>query len=213
MLTNANITSLQFSDQLHSPCLPLDDLHIDQNSHHLTKQHRTHPNMLSFPLIPPRDQSIWPTPTHLSSPPSPPSTHQPGHHSHHPNSHHPHHPHHPSSRRNPTAADGAYPHHSHHLLHAQHARPSPLALLRADERALAHRKQNIRRFGAGWIRPPGVQKTYQAAMEEAAEKEEQEVLARREREMLDLAAATEAGDGAGDGWAGGYWVGGEGFGC
>ncbi len=54
------------------------------------------------------------------------------------------------------------------------------------------RKQNVRRFGAGWLRPPGVPKTYQAAMDEAAEREEQEVLARREAAMLEMAGAADA---------------------
>jgi len=61
----------------------------------------------------------------------------------------------------------------------------------ADERKLAQRKENLRRFGAGWIRPPGVAKTYQATMDELAEREEQEALAAREARMLELANAAE----------------------
>ncbi|KAK4988117.1 hypothetical protein LTR50_004139 [Elasticomyces elasticus] len=71
---------------------------------------------------------------------------------------------------------------------------SPLALLAADEAAIEQRKQNIRRFGAGWIRPPGVAKTLQAETEERAEREEQEALARREQQMADMAAMAEVED-------------------
>jgi hypothetical protein len=49
----------------------------------------------------------------------------------------------------------------------------------------------VRRFGAGWIRPPGVAKTLQANEDERLEKEEQEMLQRREQVMLDLAAAQQ----------------------
>jgi hypothetical protein len=49
----------------------------------------------------------------------------------------------------------------------------------------------VRRFGAGWIRPPGVAKTLQANDDERIEKEEQEMLQRREQVMLDLAAAQQ----------------------
>ena len=55
-----------------------------------------------------------------------------------------------------------------------------LALLRQSENTIAQRKINIQRFGASWIRPPGVGKTYQAAMDEAIEREEHE---RMERAM------------------------------
>ncbi|KAJ9665409.1 hypothetical protein H2201_004487 [Coniosporium apollinis] len=66
---------------------------------------------------------------------------------------------------------------------------SPLALLAADEKLVQQRKQNVRRFGAGWLRPPGINKTYQATMDEAAEREEQEAQARREMAMMELAEA------------------------
>lgn len=49
----------------------------------------------------------------------------------------------------------------------------------------------MRRFGAGWIRPPGVAKTLQALKDEELEKEEQEAMARREQIMMDLAAAQQ----------------------
>jgi hypothetical protein len=68
-----------------------------------------------------------------------------------------------------------------------------LSALAADENLILQRKQNVQRFGANWIRPPGVAKTYQATMDEVAEREEQEILARREQQLLDYAAAqTEA---------------------
>jgi len=50
---------------------------------------------------------------------------------------------------------------------------------------------NVQRFGAGWIRPPGVAKTLQAITDEELEKQEQEHMARREQVMLDLAAAQQ----------------------
>ncbi|KAF2660144.1 hypothetical protein K491DRAFT_765615 [Lophiostoma macrostomum CBS 122681] len=123
--------------------------------------------MLSLPLIPPRpDASLWPShrntaylDTSSSDSPNNPASHN-GHRR--PTSHHGHHG--PSSR-------------------------SYLATLAADENVIYQRKQHIRRFGAGWIRPPGVAKTYQATMDEAVEKEEQEHQARREQVMMDMAAA------------------------
>jgi hypothetical protein len=66
-----------------------------------------------------------------------------------------------------------------------------LTALAADENAIYQRKQNVRRFGAGWIRPPGVAKTLQALKDEELEKEEQEAMARREQIMMDLAAAQQ----------------------
>lgn len=93
---------------------------------------------------------------------------------------------------NPTSNNGHRRPSSHHGHHNNSSR-SLLAALNADENVIYQRKQNVRRFGAGWIRPPGVAKTYQAIMDEALEREEQEALARREQVLLDLAAAqTEA---------------------
>ncbi|PNS13862.1 hypothetical protein CAC42_1353 [Sphaceloma murrayae] len=68
---------------------------------------------------------------------------------------------------------------------------SPLALLKADEDAIRKRKENIARFGSTWIKPPGISKTLQAETEERAEREEQELLARREQMMLDMQARQE----------------------
>ena len=66
-----------------------------------------------------------------------------------------------------------------------------LAALDAEEDALRARKSNVRRFGATWLRPPGVPKTYQAMVDEAAERAEQEAIARREQAMAEQAAAAE----------------------
>ncbi|KAH7089879.1 Apc15p protein-domain-containing protein [Paraphoma chrysanthemicola] len=125
--------------------------------------------MLSLPMIPPRaDSSLWPSHRHNHSPytddasTSPPNT----------------------SQRRPTSHHG--PNH----------RPSThqsalLASLTHDENTIDQRKLNVRRFGSGWIRPPGVPKTLQAMKDEEMEKEEQEMLQRREQVMLDLAAAQQ----------------------
>lgn len=136
--------------------------------------------MFSLPLVIPReDLTLWPS----SEIHRPIHTTEPGlQQNHH------------SGRRNG----------SHNPSH--NAPRSFLAQLSADEAVIAQRKQNIRRFGAGWIRPPGIAKTYQATMDEIAEREEQEILARREAAMLELERAAEedarreameAGDGTG----------------
>lgn len=56
------------------------------------------------------------------------------------------------------------------------AQPQPtrtlLSVLRADEVTILTRKANIRRFGAGWLRPMGVGKTLQGMADEMAEREE-----------------------------------------
>ncbi|KAF2097512.1 hypothetical protein NA57DRAFT_77769 [Rhizodiscina lignyota] len=118
--------------------------------------------MLSLPLITPRDDvTIWLHPTHRQTNILD-ST----------DSHE--HPHAPNSSRR-----------------GQSRTHSALAQLVADENAIEQRKQNVRRFGAGWIRPPGIAKTYQATMDELAEREEQEMLARRDAQMQELANAQE----------------------
>lgn len=58
-----------------------------------------------------------------------------------------------------------------------HSVPPPpprtlLSVLRADELTVLTRKANIRRFGAGWLRPMGVGKTLQGLADEMAEREE-----------------------------------------
>lgn len=79
---------------------------------------------------------------------------------------------------------------------AQQRRPTHrtstlLATLTQDENTFEQRKANVQRFGAGWIRPPGVAKTLQAITDEELEKAEQEVMARREQAMMNLAAAQQ----------------------
>ncbi|KAL8847641.1 MAG: hypothetical protein Q9221_007329 [Calogaya cf. arnoldii] len=66
-----------------------------------------------------------------------------------------------------------------------------LTTLRHDELLIHNRKANIRRFGAGWLRPPGIPKTRQGMDEERAEREEQELVAQREQAMIDAQAAAE----------------------
>ncbi|OSS47824.1 hypothetical protein B5807_06552 [Epicoccum nigrum] len=72
-----------------------------------------------------------------------------------------------------------------------HRTSTVLASLAEDENNLEKRKLNVQRFGAGWIRPPGIAKTLQAITDEEHEKHEQEVMARREQAMMDLAAAQQ----------------------
>ncbi|RAR02716.1 anaphase-promoting subunit 15 mnd2 [Stemphylium lycopersici] len=84
------------------------------------------------------------------------------------------------NQRRPTSHHG--PHHNQNLL---------LSSLNADENTISQRKLNVRRFGAGWLRPPGVTKTLQAMRDEELEKEEQEMMQRREQVMMDLAAAQQ----------------------
>ncbi|KAL6720299.1 hypothetical protein ACLMJK_002220 [Lecanora helva] len=79
-------------------------------------------------------------------------------------------------------------HHQNAPHHQQRPNPSqrtPLSTLRADELALQMRKANIRRFGAGWLRPPGVGKTLQGIADERAEREELESARTREFAMAE----------------------------
>ncbi|KAF1810970.1 hypothetical protein P152DRAFT_450563 [Eremomyces bilateralis CBS 781.70] len=126
--------------------------------------------MLSLPLVIPRDDHVhWYTPRHIqtTAPTGPTTTNPP-----------------------PTQLSQTDPH-----TRPTSPRPlaprSALALLAQDEHTIVQRKLNIRRFGAGWIRPPGIAKTYQATMDEEAERAEQEMLARREEQMAELAAAQD----------------------
>ncbi|KAF2742899.1 hypothetical protein M011DRAFT_471796 [Sporormia fimetaria CBS 119925] len=82
---------------------------------------------------------------------------------------------------------------------------SELAQLLADENAVATRKYNIAGFGSPWLRPPGVPKTLQAMLDEAAERKEQAEQALRDQVLADLAAAQaeaanreQAAEGQGD---------------
>ena len=78
--------------------------------------------------------------------------------------------------------------------------PSQLAQLRADENLIALRKFNVTRFGAGWLRPPGVTKTLQSRLEEAQEQLEQLELQRRDAEMRAQEEAAQNAAGAGHGF-------------
>ena len=82
-----------------------------------------------------------------------------------------------------TSANGTH-HHANNPQQNRNAHPATplrtiLTTLRNDENALALRKANIRRFGAGWLKPPGVSKTLQGMRDEEVEKEEQEAVAAR----------------------------------
>lgn len=67
-----------------------------------------------------------------------------------------------------------------------------LGQLVAEEKLIEQRKKNVRMFGANWLRPPGVAKTFQALLDEQQEKKEQAEIARREAQMAELTAAEEA---------------------
>lgn len=88
--------------------------------------------------------------------------------------------------------------------HHQHLPPArtPLTVLAADEAVLAYRKRAVARYGASWLRPPGVSKTLQGRDDERAEREEVEAQrereARAEEEMMraqELADAQEGEEG------------------
>ena len=125
--------------------------------------------MLSLPLIPPQDDhSTWLRTSYSPRADSPP-------------------PANPQS-----AAQPPQQHRQNRQLRDEEKRSqqarSPLALLAADEAAMAQRKAAIRSFGAYWIRPPGVPKTLQAMTEEEQERREQKEIKRRQRAMLDIQA-------------------------
>ncbi|THX69207.1 hypothetical protein D6D08_06080 [Aureobasidium pullulans] len=124
--------------------------------------------MLSLPLLAPQNEYSFFLSPHLRPPPDTPSNH-------------------PSTSENNAIQQ------TRRLASQNHSTPSrqSLAQLLADEHAISSRKHNIRRFGAGWIKPPGVAKTLQAETEEKAEREEQEALQRREQMMMDMQAQQE----------------------
>ncbi|THW67191.1 hypothetical protein D6D20_00774 [Aureobasidium pullulans] len=124
--------------------------------------------MLSLPLLAPQNEYSFFLSPHLRPPPDTPSNH-------------------PSTSENNAIQQ------TRRLASQHHSTPSrqSLAQLLADEHAISSRKHNIRRFGAGWIKPPGVAKTLQAETEEKAEREEQEALQRREQMMMDMQAQQE----------------------
>lgn len=97
------------------------------------------------------------------------------------------HPNHQQSSQQPNGPHPFARSHGHH--HQPH---TILSVLRADENAILQRKANIRRFGAGWLRPPGVPKTLQGMADERAEREEQESAANREFALAEAQAAAEA---------------------
>lgn len=121
--------------------------------------------MLSLPLILPQDdQSTWMRTTYRPRSDSPPP------------------------------ATGRDPQQTHRLRQQRdeekrlYNAKSPLAMLAADEAAIAQRKAAVRNFGSHWIRPPGVPKTLQAMTEEALEREEQAELERQEMGLRDMQA-------------------------
>ncbi|MCJ1357315.1 MAG: hypothetical protein MMC33_007311 [Icmadophila ericetorum] len=69
---------------------------------------------------------------------------------------------------------------------------SMLSELRKNERAIEEKKAAIRRFGAGWLKPPGINKTLQGMDDDRAEREEQEAVQMREQAMMEAQAAAEA---------------------
>ena len=75
---------------------------------------------------------------------------------------------------------------------AHHQPRTMLSVLRADENTILNRKKNIRRYGAGWLRPPGVPKTLQGMDDERAEREEQERAANRDFEYYEAHRLAEA---------------------
>ncbi|KAI9748618.1 MAG: hypothetical protein M1835_001752 [Candelina submexicana] len=132
----------------------------------------------SLPLITPHDAHLlWYTPstTNTTTSPSflePHPTTTTYNNNNNPN---PPPPHHPPRRPNPN----------------NNTTRSRLAQVQHSRHLLTQRKQNIRRFGSTWIRPPGVGKTYQAMMDEAAEREEQVAEAERELRLLEEQEAAE----------------------
>ncbi|KAI9699381.1 MAG: hypothetical protein M1836_002992 [Candelina mexicana] len=95
----------------------------------------------------------------------------------------------PTTTTTPTYSNPP-PHPRRHAPHNNTTR-SRLAHVQHSTHLLTQRKQNIRRFGSNWIRPPGVPKTYQAMMDEAAEREEQVAEAARELRLLEEQEAAE----------------------
>jgi hypothetical protein len=136
-------------------------------------------------------QDLWSTSPFGPNPSSPTDPHNPS--GRHPSSTHPHHPHgHPNNAHHQNShatANGTNQAHTSSLLPARAPHHRLAEQLLADERAIEQRKLNLRRFGAGWLRPPGVAKTFQARLDEEQERREQAEVARREAQMAELAAA------------------------
>jgi hypothetical protein len=81
-------------------------------------------------------------------------------------------------------SQNAFPYQSLHGSRRGNYRNNYLMQLQLDEEFIAQRKLNIQRFGAAWIRPPGIAKTYQVMMDEQVEREEAEAQAAREAQMM-----------------------------
>ncbi|KAF3280178.1 hypothetical protein TWF970_002932 [Orbilia oligospora] len=121
---------------------------------------------LGLPLLTPRDtQSLWYTPSHTfgyTVPPKPTST-----------------PLLQSTQATPAAAN-QHSHHQQYRAQRDATRsalaaygPSALQQLAIDEDAVEKRKLHIARFGATWIKPPGMMKTLQGVIDEELERAEQ----------------------------------------
>ncbi|KAK6534330.1 hypothetical protein TWF281_005655 [Arthrobotrys megalospora] len=121
---------------------------------------------LGLPMLTPRDtQSLWYTPSHTfgyTVPPKPTTT--------------------PllQSTQTPPAAANQHSHHQQYRAQRDATRsalaaygPSALQQLAIDEDAVEKRKLHIARFGATWIKPPGMMKTLQGVIDEELERAEQ----------------------------------------
>ncbi|RVD88467.1 uncharacterized protein DFL_002652 [Arthrobotrys flagrans] len=124
---------------------------------------------LGLPMLTPRDtQSLWYTPSHTfgyTVPPKPTSA--------------------PllQSTQTPPAAANQHNHHQQYRAQRDATRsalaaygPSTLQQLAIDEDAVEKRKLHIARFGATWIKPPGMMKTLQGVIDEELERAEQMAL-------------------------------------
>ena len=91
----------------------------------------------------------------------------------------------PQSQDTPNSlSQNAHHYQSVHGSRRGNNRNNYLTQLQLDEEFIVQRKLSIQRFGAAWIRPPGVPKTYQLVMDEQAEREEAEAQAAREAQMM-----------------------------
>ncbi|MCJ1314222.1 hypothetical protein MMC25_007902 [Agyrium rufum] len=165
--------------------------------------------MLSLPSLQPQSaHNLWypslSTNPYTNHPSQDPTTNP--HHPHHRRQsgqhHHHHHQNQHQNNHDQTNHEGGPNHnnHNHNQYHHNqqqyrhshnHPLRTPLTTLLADENAIEARKANIRRFGCGWLRPPGVSKTLQVSWDEKAEREEQEAVAAREAALLEAQAMAE----------------------
>ncbi|KAI9895040.1 MAG: hypothetical protein M1814_000265 [Vezdaea aestivalis] len=84
------------------------------------------------------------------------------------------------------------PHHSSQFPHHRPPISTPLMALHQSENNLQTRLHNIQHFGSTWLRPAGVGKTFQAAIDEQAEREELSEGRAREARLVAEAEAAEA---------------------